>query len=665
MSLSDITLVIKDGKDNAVKIESKTEEEIQVKYELDTVQNLKKAKSNLSRGTELKCVPIDDENIKFEVHPGIYLEIKDKAKEIRQGLEFEDAEIGVKVRVSRTRRSVTKKNKEIPENAIWYEVTDTRTGSTTKCVQKLYHTTQTIHLQGGERFGKTTTTAIMADYLEKEWMEIIETEKDKIEFNTKMLANRDITKLQENKRAKFTKKPDSKCTCTMCPYTSKFLYQLKIHMYTHHQITDTKAIKKSCVKSLSNQSVKKEEAVKRVRIANPVISNRVTEPKEEYINHYHTPKTSPEPSPVKKRVKENPTKEVVTTKDNEVCTIKNDSNKDQNKVTKDEGNSNNDEVENEVAGLVQNLQDELETKGKRIKFLEIEKLGLENKIKNMTFELKTSKEVTNKIEQEKETLHLEYAKCCKANQVATKETEKVKAEYVECAQQLNFAQRRSEQLAETLKVTEAILQAQEEEDDDEEDDDIDTGNEVDDDDFLEDEDHPGQLWKVVQQEFNCKKCDEKVIGNKNLREHMQKHIKDQNEVLPCYYCEFKTGSENEFLHHISSVHGAGHTCLTCNNTFRTQEEMIKHVVDTHPKAKPKVTEKCVTCGQEFEKVERLTEHILRQHTMLTASGQANIAGQQLVKIWPLQESLQNQGNIKWYDCESMFHNKDILMKHKK
>ena len=122
---------------------------------------------------------------------------------------FEDSELGIKVKVSRTGISVTKKNNTIPENAIWYKVTDTRSGLTSKCVQKLYHTTQTIHLQGGERFGKTTTTSIMADYLEKDWAEIIENEKDKIESNTKMLANLDINRLQDNKRAKFTKKSSS------------------------------------------------------------------------------------------------------------------------------------------------------------------------------------------------------------------------------------------------------------------------------------------------------------------------------------------------------------------------------------------------------------------------------------------------------------------------
>ena len=81
------------------KNEASPEKEIQVKYELDSVQNLKKAKSNLKRSTDLKRVPIDDANIKFEVHPGIYLELKEKAKEIKQGMEFEDSELGIKVKV--------------------------------------------------------------------------------------------------------------------------------------------------------------------------------------------------------------------------------------------------------------------------------------------------------------------------------------------------------------------------------------------------------------------------------------------------------------------------------------------------------------------------------------------------------------------------------------
>ena len=73
---------------------------------------------------------------------------------------------------------------------------------------------------------------------------------------------------------------------------------------------------KSCVKSqhLSYQNVKKEIAVKRVRIANPDKSDKVNEPKDEYIQPFTTPKTTPEPSHIKKNIKENLTEKVDTLK---------------------------------------------------------------------------------------------------------------------------------------------------------------------------------------------------------------------------------------------------------------------------------------------------------------------------------------------------------------
>ena len=42
-----------------------------------------------------------------------------------------------------------------------------------------------------------------------------------------------------------------------------------------------------------------------------------------------------------------------------------------------------------------------------------------------------------------------------------------------------------------------------------------------------------------------------------------------------------------------------------------------------------------------------------------------MAGQQLVKIWPLQESLQKTDNIRCFDCNNTFSNKDQLMNHKR
>ena len=98
------------------------EEEVQVKYELDTIQNLKKAKANLSRSKNFKRKVVDDMNIKFEIHPAVYLEIKEKITEVKQGLAFVDEELGIEVKVNKTRRTVTKKAKDIPENTIWSDV---------------------------------------------------------------------------------------------------------------------------------------------------------------------------------------------------------------------------------------------------------------------------------------------------------------------------------------------------------------------------------------------------------------------------------------------------------------------------------------------------------------------------------------------------------------
>ena len=114
---------------------------------------------------------------------------------------------------------------------------------------------------------------------------------------------------------------------------------------------------------------------------------------------------------------------------------------------------------------------------------------------------------------------------------------------------------------------------------------------------------------------------------------------------------------------MSLVHGAENNCRTCNESFNSQEQMIKHVIEVHKCKKQLVKEKCVSCGQEFTKVEHLTEHILRHHTMLTDTGKANMAGRQLVKIWPTQESLRNI--VKCFDSQGMFENKGQQMNHKK
>ena len=81
----------------------------------------------------------------------------------------------------------------------------------------------------------------------------------------------------------------------------------------------------------------------------------------------------------------------------------------------------NDDVVSEVALLIENLQKEIKTKDEKVKFVESEKKLLENKVNTMRTLLETSKETFERVERDKEILHMEYMKCLTANKEAVKE----------------------------------------------------------------------------------------------------------------------------------------------------------------------------------------------------------------------------------------------------
>ena len=92
---------------------------------------------------------------------------------------------------------------------------------------------------------------------------------------------------------------------------------------------------------------------------------------------------------MKKKIKEKPTREVEH--DKEIRSNQNKNNVDKIEEANVENIPINDKVANEVAGLVQNLQDEVESKERRIKFVESEKHRLQNKVKTLTIDLKNTK----------------------------------------------------------------------------------------------------------------------------------------------------------------------------------------------------------------------------------------------------------------------------------
>ena len=141
----------------------------EVKYELNTVENIKKAKENISRSEVTTRIVTDEVNVRFELNSAVYLEVKKKAEEYKKGHIIIDKEVGVKMKVLSIRKTLTKLKKETPQLSIHLKVHSKHTQQTTMCQQHMYHTKQVVHIQGGKRLNntQTTTTSLVADVLER------------------------------------------------------------------------------------------------------------------------------------------------------------------------------------------------------------------------------------------------------------------------------------------------------------------------------------------------------------------------------------------------------------------------------------------------------------------------------------------------------------------
>ena len=71
-------------------------------------------------------------------------------------------------------------------------VTNKMTKETAKVTVKLYHTNQTIHLQGGRKMGTVPSVSILADCLEKHWNVTWKNSKESIKELNESLKNMEI-----------------------------------------------------------------------------------------------------------------------------------------------------------------------------------------------------------------------------------------------------------------------------------------------------------------------------------------------------------------------------------------------------------------------------------------------------------------------------------------
>ena len=253
--------------DDDIGVEVKTEEtkaneeiiKIKVKYSLNKVKNLDVAKTNAGRPIKLARLVTDDTDLKYELNSGQYLHIIIKEDMIKyQKTQTETTQNGEVTITVEKNSAVEDLEENNPENQIKMSVLNNKTKERTNVVIKLYHTNQSIHLQGGKRMENVTSTSLVADCLEHHWTKNI---KDNIysikEANVKL-------KMMHIKAGVVTRARNSSwdpvLKCDFCSFKCNLKHQLTTHRISKHGV-QVKPLKISACKRKS--SPKKSPELKR------------------------------------------------------------------------------------------------------------------------------------------------------------------------------------------------------------------------------------------------------------------------------------------------------------------------------------------------------------------------------------------------------------------
>ena len=155
--------------------------------------------------------------------------------ELKKGDIIVDHEVGVEMKVISVRKTLTKIMKDSPQASIHFQVKDNSTNQTNKCMQHMYHTNQSIHLQGGKGLGTRTTVFLVASVLEKQWEKIRDENQESIAKYNEAISNIDANKFGEELKEKKTKTRKTKYDCDLCSYKTNFFHELEVHKNLVHK----------------------------------------------------------------------------------------------------------------------------------------------------------------------------------------------------------------------------------------------------------------------------------------------------------------------------------------------------------------------------------------------------------------------------------------------
>ena len=95
-------------------------------------------------------------------------------------------------------------------------------------------------------------------------------------------------------------------------------------------------------------------------------------------------------------------------------------------------------------------------------------------------------------------------------------------------------------------------------------------------------------------------------------------MNDMENMDKCHICNLKIESDQLELH-FCEVHSSEIKCDKCDQSFKKQEELKEHIINTHynPKHPKKVKNKsCEICQRAFGTSAHLRRHLLSVHKKL-------------------------------------------------
>ena len=148
-----------------IKVETNQEGVVKMYYTMNRAKKMKELKDNLKR-ENIHEIEVKEDIITFKIEPGCYSEISKKFKESVIGDEITDesvgtdSPVGVKMKLEETKGMEEQAGAKVNTQLSW-KVTDLRSKEVMTVKLHLYHTRQTMMLQGGKRLGEDDNSATL------------------------------------------------------------------------------------------------------------------------------------------------------------------------------------------------------------------------------------------------------------------------------------------------------------------------------------------------------------------------------------------------------------------------------------------------------------------------------------------------------------------------